>query len=197
MRLVTISLLSALFMISFSIHAIPSTQSALNQPASPVTKNLNASGLKNLSQSPPIKIVIPAIKVSTTKFLKVGIDADGLMEVPKTASTVAWFTGSPSPGELGPSVIVGHVDMSGKPGVFFNLKLLKQGDPITVTRADGNIVKFLVTKIASYPKIEFPTEEVYGDIDYAGLRIITCGGAFDKKSKHYLSNIIVFAKMVA
>ena len=129
--------------------------------------------------------------------MKVGFDVDGWMEVPQSASVVAWFTGSPAPGELGPSIIIGHVDMNGKPGVFFNLKKLKQGDAISVIRSDGKIVKFLVTKTASYLKADFPTATVYGDIDHKGLRLITCGGIFDKKSKHYLSNIIVFAKLVA
>lgn len=118
------------------------------------------------------------------------------MEVPKLASVVAWFTGSPLPGEIGPSIIVGHVDMNGKPGVFFNLKLLKKNDLISIARADGSVVKFEVTKKASYLKTNFPTAEVYQNIDHAGLRLITCGGNFDKKTKHYLSNIIVFAKMV-
>ena len=144
-----------------------------------------------------MKILIPAIRVSSNKFMGVGFDADGWMEVPKSGSVVAWFTGSPSPGELGPSIIVGHVDMNGKPGIFFNLKLLKKGDLIRVTRADGKIVKFSVTKTKSYLKADFPHDVVYGDIDHAGLRLITCGGVFDRKAKHYLSNVIVFAKMIA
>ncbi len=151
---------------------------------------------KYLDQPAPVKISIPAIKVLSRNFMKVGFDNEGWMEVPKTGFAVAWFTGSPSPGEYGPSIIIGHVDMNKKPGVFYKLRFLKKGDLITITRADGKVVKYGVTETKSYLKKKFPSDEVYGDIDHEGLRLITCGGEFDKKKKQYKSNIIVFAKMI-
>jgi sortase (surface protein transpeptidase) len=149
-----------------------------------------------LSRSAPTLITIPSIGISS-KFIKLGLDKNGALQVPVTGTVAGWYTGAPTPGELGPAIIVAHVDMGGKPGVFFRLKELRKGDQIAISRTDGKIVKFEVTETASFPKKSFPTAKVYGDINFAGLRLITCGGKFDSKTGHYLSNVIVFAKMVS
>lgn len=119
------------------------------------------------------------------------------MEVPVTADISGWYRGSPALGEIGPAIIVAHVDMDGKPGVFFKLKNLEKGKFISVTRADGKAINYQVTKVQSVLKSKFPTKAVYQNTKSPELRLITCGGKFDRKAKHYTSNIIVFAKMVA
>ncbi len=119
------------------------------------------------------------------------------MEVPTTGAVTGWFNGAPTPGELGPAIIVGHVDWEGKIAVFFKLKNLKKGDLVKILRNDGKQVKYSVTRVLTVNKLKFPTELVYGDIDHAGLRLITCGGKFDSKLKRHVDNIIVFAKAVA
>lgn len=118
------------------------------------------------------------------------------MEVPKTGAVTGWFNGAPTPGELGPAIIVGHVDWEGKIAVFFKLKNLKKGNLVKVLRNDGKQVKYSVTRVLTVNKLKFPTELVYGDIDHAGLRLITCGGKFDSRLKRHVDNIIVFAKAV-
>jgi len=157
-------------------------------------KTMSAKGY--LTRSAPVLISIPAIGVKS-KFIKLGLDMTGALQVPTTGNVAGWYTGAPTPGELGPAIIVAHVDMGGKEGVFFRLKDLKKGNLIAISRADGKIVKFEVTATSSFLKASFPTAKIYGDINFAGLRLITCGGEFDSQTGHYLSNVVVFAKMVS
>ena len=149
-----------------------------------------------LARSVPTSISMPAIGVKA-KIVSLGFDSEGGMEVPTTGAVTGWFNGAPTPGELGPAIIVGHVDWEGKIAVFFKLKNLKKGDLVKVLRGDGKQVKYSVTRVLTVNKLKFPTELVYGDIDYAGLRLITCGGKFDSRLKRHVDNIIVFAKAVA
>ena len=118
------------------------------------------------------------------------------MEVPTTADVSGWYRGSSIPGEVGPTVIVAHVDMGGKAGVFYRIKVLVKGNLISVTRADGKIINYQVTKVDTVLKNKFPTKAVYQDTKSPELRLVTCGGKFDSKSGHYKSNVIVFAKVV-
>jgi 3-dehydroquinate synthase class II len=91
---------------------------------------------------------------------------------------------------------VGHIDMNG-PGVFYRLRDLKPGDKVAVTRKDGSTPVFRVTRVGRFPKDKFPTALVYGNIDHAGLRLITCGGSFNSKTGHYDDNFVAFADIVA
>ena len=109
-----------------------------------------------------------------------------------------WLTVSPTPGQLGPATIIGHVDSAAYgPGVFFKLGDLRQRDKIYVTRSDGTVAMFEIERVAEYKKAHFPTHEVYGNIDHAGLRLITCGGTFDPSIRSYESNIVVYAALVS
>jgi len=95
-----------------------------------------------------------------------------------------------------PAVIIGHVDSYKGPGVFFNLGDIRPGQVIDITRADHSVAHFRVDAIDSYPKDLFPTEAVYGSVNYAGLRLITCGGDFDEKTRNYESNTVVYATLI-
>jgi sortase (surface protein transpeptidase) len=149
----------------------------------------------HLSKSTPIRLQIPAIGVDS-KLMALGLNADGTMEVPPVGFPAGWYTGAPTPGELGPAIIAGHVDWTG-PAVFYKLHDLKLDDQVSVTREDGSVAVFRVTRVEQVPKNAFPTALVYGDISFAGLRLITCGGLFNKKIGHYVDNIIVFATFIA
>jgi hypothetical protein len=146
-------------------------------------------------RSKPVRLQIRAVGVDSA-LMDLGLRADGSMEVPPRAFPAGWYTGGPTPGELGPAVIGGHVDTRG-PGVFYNLHKIRRGDFVTVTRADGSKPVFQVTKVARYPKPQFPTDLVYGDLDHPGLRLITCGGVFNQQSGHYADNLVVYADLVA
>lgn len=148
-----------------------------------------------MDASDPVRLTVDAIGVNTP-LMELGLQADGTLEVPPDGVLAGWFTGAPTPGELGPAVIAGHVDWYG-PGIFYDLHLMAPGDLIEVERADGSTAVFSVTKVGQYPKNEFPTDAVYGAVDFAGLRLITCGGVFDPATGHYDDNIVVFAELVS
>jgi hypothetical protein len=151
-----------------------------------------------LGSSKPISIDIPSIGVHS-EMQSLGQTPDGALEVPAGATydQAAWYRHSPTPGSLGPAVVLGHVDSAENgPSVFFRLGELRAGDIVRIDRADGSTAVFAVDEVHSYAKDNFPTQVVYGDIDHAGLRILTCGGAFDDSTGHYLDNIVVFASLV-
>lgn len=156
-----------------------------------------ASG--ELAASPPVSVAIPAIGVSS-QLLHLGLNPDGTIAVPPLTakpSQAAWFTGSPTPGQNGSSVIEGHVDSYQGTAVFFRLGDLRPGDTVDVTLADGTVGVFRVTGVRQYAKDDFPTLTVYEDTTYPSLRLITCGGDFDHHTGHYLSNTVVFASLTS
>ena len=143
----------------------------------------------------PVSLTIPLISVKTN-LITLGLAQGGAMQVPSSTTVAGWYTGSPRPGSIGSSIIVGHIDSVSRPGVFFRLSELRSGDDVFVKRADGTTAEFRVTSIQTYLKDQFPTEKVYGPTPDAELRLITCGGAFDSATRHYLSNIVVYATEV-
>jgi hypothetical protein len=140
----------------------------------------------------PVTLTIPLIGVRTG-LMSLGLTADGALQVPSKTTVAGWYTGSPRPGAIGTAVIVGHIDSLTGPGVFYRLSELRAGDRVYIRRADGSTVEFRVTAVQSYLKAQFPTEAVYGATPGAQLRLITCGGAFDYSTGHYLSNTVVYA----
>ncbi|HET6393574.1 MAG TPA: class F sortase [Blastococcus sp.] len=147
-----------------------------------------------LPGSPPVRVQVPTIGVDSG-LLDLGLQADGTLEVPPDGTSAGWYTDAPTPGELGPAVIAAHVDWEGQPGVFHRLRDVRPGAEISVLREDGTTAVFLVTTVEQFAKDEFPTQTVYGDIDHAGLRLITCGGSFDGSARSYVDNIVVFAEL--
>jgi sortase (surface protein transpeptidase) len=143
----------------------------------------------------PVQITIPSIGVRSG-LVHLGLTSSGALQVPSTTSVAGWYTGSARPGAIGSAVIVGHIDSVTGPGIFFRLHLLHPGSKVYVRRADGTLAVFDVTAVRSYLKDRFPTVAVYGPVPDAELRLITCGGAFDFSTGHYLSNTIVYATMV-
>ena len=143
--------------------------------------------------SPPVRVEIPAIGVSS-RLVRLGLNADGTMQVPGDYNLAGWFTGGAMPGQEGPAVISGHVDSKTGPAVFYRLRGLRPGDTVRVQRAAGDWLAFEVTGTARYAKAAFPTEAVFGPVTGPVLRLITCGGDFDRASGHYLDNMVVTAR---
>jgi len=153
----------------------------------------------SLPRSLPVSVEIPAIGVDST-LLRLGINADGSIQVPSlvtSANDAAWYRYSATPGQIGTSVIEGHVDSYRGPAVFYRLGALRPGDIIEVGLADGTTAIFRVTGVREYLKSNFPAKTIYGATNYAALRLITCGGAFDFATGHYLSSTVVFASLAA
>jgi sortase family protein len=152
-----------------------------------------------LARSVPVHLSVPAIGVESD-LLQIGLNAAGAIQTPPLVrdSHAYWLTVSPTPGQLGPATIIGHVDSAAYgPGVFFRLGALRQRDTISVTRADAVVAVFGVERVVVYPKAQFPTFAVYGNTDNAALRLITCGGIFDPNVHSYESNIVAYASLVA
>ncbi|MGH3224487.1 MAG: class F sortase [Streptosporangiaceae bacterium] len=143
--------------------------------------------------APPVLLTIPAIGVRT-KLIDLGLNSNGTLQVPASTAVAGWYSGSPSPGAVGAAVIAGHVDSRAGLGVFFWLRTLRPGDRVYIGRSDGTTVVFTVTKVQMYVKDQFPTASVYGPAPDAELRLITCGGTFDRSLGSYLSNVVVFAR---
>jgi hypothetical protein len=183
--------------------AAASTQAPASVPAAAGTASAStpapAARGPLLPKSNPTGLSIPAIGV-TSSLIHLGLNKDHTVQVPPLSkdSKAGWYTGSPTPGELGPSLLLGHVDSAEYgPGVFFKLGALHQGETVDVTRADSTVAVFRIDRVASFPKDHFPTLEVYGNTDNAQLRLITCGGKFDFSARSYENNIVVFASLVS
>lgn len=142
----------------------------------------------------PVSVAVPSLGISSP-LLRLGVDADGALEVPREADRAGWFEHGPAPGAVGPAVVVGHVDSREGPGVFAALRTVAVGAEVDVAREDGSTVRFVVTRVQQVPKDAFPTDEVYGPAAGPELRLITCGGAFDSSTRHYVDNVVVYARL--
>ncbi|MEV6766030.1 class F sortase [Streptomyces sp. NPDC051105] len=148
-----------------------------------------------LGRSVPVRLRIPAIGVDTP-LLRLGLAADGTVQVPPITAhdRAGWYRHSPTPGQVGPSVILGHVTVgSYGDGVFRRLAELRRGERAVARLENGRSAVFTVDEVRTVAKAEFPTEDVYGDVDRPELRLITCGGP--RGGDGYLDNVIVFATL--
>lgn len=141
---------------------------------------------------PPVRIEIPAIDVASD-LDRVDVGEDGAIAAPAEWDVPAWYRGGVRPGQRGPAVILGHVDSTSGPAVFFRLGELVPGDEIRVVRDDGSVARFAVRRSGRYDKARFPTNDVYLPTPDATLRLITCAGTFDRETGHYRDNLVVFA----
>ncbi|MDT7846037.1 class F sortase [Streptomyces justiciae] len=161
------------------------------------TETPAARSTARTGRSEPVRLRIPAIGVDTP-VLRLGLAPDGTVQVPPITAhdRAGWYEHSPVPGRTGPSVILGHVTVgSYGDGVFRHLAALRRGDRITATLKDGTSAGFAVTAVRTVAKADFPTDEVYGDVDRPELRLITCGGP--RTGDGYPDNVIVFAAVSA
>jgi sortase (surface protein transpeptidase) len=158
----------------------------------PTSQSASLSAARQVAR--PVWLSIPAIGVRTS-LVHLGLQANGTLQVPSSTAVAGWYTGSPRPGAVGSAVIAGHVDSYTGPGIFFWLRNLRPGDRVYVGRADGTMAVFTVTAVKKFAKDLFPTAAVYGPVPDRELRLITCGGVFDRSLGSYLSNVVVFARL--
>jgi hypothetical protein len=170
-------------------------------PARPVAVNpageQPADAVAALPKSDPVSIDIPKIGAHSS-LVPLGLNPDDTVEVPPVTTPLqaGWYTYAPTPGETGPAVVLGHVDGHHQKGIFFRLKELAPGDRVSIARKDGTTVVFAVTKVHQVPKKDFEGEGVYDDTAGPELRLITCGGVFDRTAHNYVDNIVVYARLV-
>ncbi|MGY1630482.1 class F sortase [Geodermatophilus sp. SYSU D01186] len=140
----------------------------------------------------PLRVRVPAIGVDSP-LVRLGVDAAGALVPPAAYDRAGWFPGAAAPGDVGPAVVAGHVDSREGPAVFWRLRDLAAGDEVLVDRGDGTTARFVVTGVGRYAKDEFPTAAVYGPTPRAELRLVTCGGEFDRGRRSYTDNVVVTA----
>lgn len=142
--------------------------------------------------APPVALGIDKIGVDT-RLIGLRKGQQGELQVPENPQRAGWYSQGFAPGDDGPAVLVGHVDSYRGPGIFARLHELAAGDTVTIRRADGTLSGWLVERVETFAKRDFPTEDVYVGDGTPSLRLVTCGGEFDAKAKSYLSNVVVFA----
>ncbi|MEC3992188.1 class F sortase [Actinacidiphila sp. DG2A-62] len=158
-----------------------------------------SASARPMARSEPSRLRIPSIGVDTS-VMPLGLTSDGEVEVPPIAAhaPAGWYDGSPTPGQTGPAVLLGHVTVGAYgDGVFLRLDRVRKGDRVTVTRKDGSTAVFAVDSVETVAKSAFPTQRVYGNVDHPALRLITCGGTRISGGGGYPDNVIVYASLVA
>jgi LPXTG-site transpeptidase (sortase) family protein len=174
--------------------AVPAGSAAGSPQMVPVAADVSAG----LPYAEPTTLTIPTIGVHAP-IVDTGQAADGTPQVPPFAhpEQVGWYTSTASPGERGSSVLWGHLDTKTGTAVFQNLSALTVGDTVQVTRADGRVATFTVERTAVYPNDEVPVDTLYDDPGYPALRLVTCGGQFDRQTQEYASNVVVFTRLTS
>jgi sortase (surface protein transpeptidase) len=182
---------------AFSEHAAtaapplpPPSASTMPGTASPATSPA-------MERSVPVRLEVPRIDVRTP-LMKLAKNPDQTVETPplSRAQEAGWYRLGAAPGSRGAAVIIGHVDTASGPAVFYRLGDLRPGDRARVLRADGRTAVFRIDSVERVEKDRFPTQRVYGDPGYAAIRLITCGGRFDRGSGHYTDNVIAYGHLV-
>ncbi|XVQ85315.1 class F sortase [Microbispora siamensis] len=160
-------------------------------------EQISSPGGPVLGPSEPRRLDIPKIGVHVA-LGRLGLNPDGTVQVPPVdhPEEAGWYAHGATPGERGAAVILGHVDGAGRKGVFYDLGRMRPGDVVKVGRADGSVGRFVVESVETVPKKRFPTRRVYGPLDHAGLRLVTCGGLFDRRIGHYADNVILYARLI-
>ncbi len=190
------SVLITLGLIGTIVFGIQISSSHALEPTKTFSTTKQVAPVKSLPASVPTNISIPSVNIDYP-IITVGLDTAGAIQLPPVLSwNTGWYNGSPTPGQIGPSIIVGHVDSYQNISVFWRLRYVQPGALIYIKRTDGTTVTFKVTDLKQFDQSAFPTAEVYGNIKYPGLRLITCGGTFDSQSASYSQNTVVFATIV-
>jgi hypothetical protein len=169
---------------------------AAPRPSTTAPEPGGTASQKPLPRSTPKRISIPEITVDAP-FTGLSIGESGQLDAPPPddPNLVGWFQGGASPGEAGSSIVVGHVDTRTGPAVFANLLALRRGGTVDITRADGVVARFKVDSVATFSKENFPDDRVYSDTPSPQLRLITCGGTYNRTKRDYESNVVVFAHL--
>lgn len=183
---------------------IASSGEPLAGPTAAPQVSLSAAGNTTPSTTPsvvvarsvPVALRVPVIDVSVS-LSTLGLNPDKTVQVPTKFQEPGWYRLGPTPGQVGSAVILGHVDDKEGPAVFYRLKSLRAGDKVEANLASGLVVHFVVTKVATYLKAQFPARLVYASRGYSALQLVTCGGQFDTRTGSYPSNVVVYTTLVS
>ncbi|NGO12967.1 class F sortase [Streptomyces sp. HC44] len=175
-------------------------------PSAPTTGDVAAVGrpvgvelppaVEPLGDARPQRLDIPSLGVRAPVAVS-GLDPRGAIEPPPfaRARAVGWYGAGVRPGAEGAALFVGHVDTRSRPAVFHHLNEMRPGDTVRVVRDDGTVAEFTVDDVQVFARDRFDARKVYGarQPGRAELRLITCGGRFDRDSRTYTANVVVSA----
>lgn len=143
----------------------------------------------------PVAVRVGSVGIEAS-MVPLGLEPTGELEVPEDFDQAGWYRHGPLPGDVGPAVVAAHVDSYRGPAAFFRLSEVRPGDGIDVEYADGTVLRFVAERVERHSKEAFPTERVYRNVPHPELRLISCGGEFDRSARSYRDNIIVWARLV-
>jgi hypothetical protein len=181
--------------VSVARSSVSQPNAAASTPSAVVGVASKATTATPGKASPPVHLTVASIGVSTD-LQRLTVSGDGTLQAPTKWEVAGWYTDGIVPGDVGPAVIAGHIDSTRGPAVFYRLRELVSGATVSVTDQNGKVLSFVVDDVRSYPKDQFPTETVYGPTPTPELRLISCGGEFDRSSQSYLNNLVVSAHLV-
>ncbi|MFD7429890.1 class F sortase [Streptomyces sp. NPDC059818] len=176
--------------------APPSVAAPAPAPAASSAAPETAAPGPSLPRSVPKRLRIPAIAVDAP-FTPLSIGNSGRLDAPppNDKNLAGWFKDGVTPGERGAAIVAGHVDTTTGPAIFLQLRFLRPGSTVDITRTDGTVATFKVDTVETFSKAKFPDKRVYADTPDAQLRLITCGGNYDRTVKDYEDNVVVFAHL--
>ena len=199
--------MSRAWLVGAALLLLPGCSSAARDTAAPPAPSAPSASagstaepftaVREIERAPvPERLRVPSLGVDAPVG-PVGKAADGTVEVPTRWEDVGWFDGGARPGEDGPAVLLGHVDSKAGPAVFARLPTAPPGTVVEVVGDDGQVTRWRVDRVEQHPKTRFPTEAVYLPALRPELRLVTCGGEFDRATGHYRDNVVVYASPLA
>ncbi len=141
----------------------------------------------------PKTLIIPRLNIKAP-IDPVGLTPNGSMGVPSEPDRVVWYKYGPLPGELGNSVIAGHVDWYTGPAIFYDVAKLNPGDEIIITTVQDAEIIFRVKEKKIYRYNDFPINDVFGSVNLSKLNLITCTGIFDTNQRNYSHRLVIFSE---
>lgn len=150
-----------------------------------------------LPRSRPTSVRIPSLGIDAP-IRGIGLTGERELETPPVddANLIGWYRGGATPGEAGVAIAVGHRDTTTGRAVFAGLASVKRGKKIEARREDGRTAVYTVDRVKVFDKANFPDKEVYGPTKRPEIRVLTCGGLFDRQNG-YTSNVVVFGHLTA
>jgi hypothetical protein len=171
----------------------PSLSTTTTTTIAPIVTYLaDISVLAPTTVAEPTRVIIEALDIDGP-VIPVGVNADSQLDVPPDARTLVWYRHGPSPGGPGSAVIAGHLNWRGTNGIFARLDEMPVGATITVVYDDGSQKDFIVSTVELVDKPAVAVNGIFARDGEPLLRLITCGGEFEKAVRSYRSNVVVTA----
>jgi len=146
--------------------------------------------------APPAPVVGVRLPGDRTATVVPVTATQGALAVPDDPSVLGWWSTGARPGAgVGSVVVDGHVDSARDGlGVFAALRALTVGQRVEVVDQAGRRWSYRVTGRRSYPKTALADSDVFDQSVSERLVLVTCGGVFDRVTRHYADNVVVYAR---